>query len=127
MDVRAAREVLATLFPDVSDDPVLILPGALREMFDLLDQDSNGVVTPSEVMERADVMGMSLEEEKVTRMFAALDADRSGSFTFEEMSTLAEQGGLGSACVDDSDCVAYTRCASGRCESVLEPVDRRRL
>lgn len=76
MDVRAAREVLATLFPDVADDPVLILP--VSEMFDLLDQDSNGVVTPSEVMERADVMGMSLEEEKVTRMFAALDADRSG-------------------------------------------------
>ena len=100
MDVRSAREVLATLFPDVSDDPIFLV--ALREMFDLLDQDSNGVVTPSEVMELADVMGMSLDEEKVTRMFAALDADRSGSFTFEEMSTL---------------------------ESVLllEPVDRRRL
>lgn len=81
--------------------------------FAALDQDSNGVVTPSELLALAEERGVTLTDEQVRQFFAALDADRSGSFDLGEwLDSLAE---------------AVDGIVIESCEGIQQVLDRLRL
>lgn len=66
--------------PNASKETVM----DLKKAFDIIDDDKNGVVAPSEITKYFDKMGLMTKNKLIYQVLAEMDADNSGGIDFEE-------------------------------------------
>ncbi|XP_037960105.1 neo-calmodulin-like [Teleopsis dalmanni] len=60
----------------------------IQKLFDILDTNKDGYLTPQEMRRVAEITGFDISDEKINEMVQILDVDGDGKVSFEEFSTL---------------------------------------